>query len=285
MSNLSPDVSSQTSYAQTETRWIDVGGTAFAYRDFGSRNGTPLVLLNRWGAVLDDFNSTIVQGLARFHRVVALDYRGVGASGGIARVSVDKMADDAILLIRAMGFDRVDLLGFSLGGFVAQDIALKTPTLARRLVLSDTAPAGGQGSDRVGAISWPLILKGFLALRDPTPQLFSPANGRQAASVFLRRLKERKTGLDKEPRPRAIFRQIKAMKAWGQQASQDLSRLRMPVLIVKCENDILVPIALSYEMARRIPHAQLISCRDVGHGSPIQHHEYFVRKTLAFLGS
>lgn len=283
MSNLSPDVSSQASYAQTETRWIDVGGTTFAYRDFGSRNGTPLILLNRWGAVLDDFSSTIVQGLGRFHRVIALDYRGVGASGGIARVSVDKMADDAILLIRAIGFDRVDLLGFSLGGFVAQDIALKAPTLVRKLVLSDTAAAGGQGSDRVGAISWPLILKGFLALRDPTHQLFSPANGRQAASVFLRRLKERKTGLDKEPRPRAIFRQIKAMKAWGQQASQDLSRLRMPVLIVKCENDILVPTALSYEMARRIPHAQLVSCRDVGHESPAQQYECFVRKALAFL--
>jgi pimeloyl-ACP methyl ester carboxylesterase len=269
---------------RAETHSIEVKGATFAYRDLGPRSGTPLILLNHWGATLDDFPPAIVAGLAQFHRVIAMDYRGIGASGGVAPVSIDKMADDTLLFVRSLGFDEVHLLGFSLGGFVAQDVALKMPALVRKLVLSDTAPAGGHGNDRVGAISWPLILKGLMALREPMPRLLSHANDREAASIFLRRLKERKAWRANAPRPRAVFRQLKAIKAWGEQAPQDLSRLQMPVLIARVDKDILVPTALSFEIARRIPHAQLINCPNAGHESDVEHHHSFVRKTLAFLG-
>jgi pimeloyl-ACP methyl ester carboxylesterase len=171
-------------YINTPTRSIDVGGTAFAYRDLGPQSGVPLVLLNHWGAVLDNFDPRIVDGLARRHRVIATDYRGIGASGGTAPVTVDAMARDAIALIHALGFEKVDLLGFSLGGFVAQDIVLRAPDLVRRLILTGTGPAGGTGIDEVGAVSWPLMAKGLLTLRDPKTYLFftSTANGRQAAA-------------------------------------------------------------------------------------------------------
>lgn len=273
-------------FAEAPNQTIHVGGVAFAYREIGPQEGTPLVLLNHWGAVLDNFDPRIVDGLASRHRIIALDYRGIGGSGGSAPVTVQAMADDAIAVIRALGFDSVDLLGFSLGGFVAQDIAIKAPGLVRRLILTGTGPAGGQGIDRVGAVSWPLILKGLLTGRDPKFYLFftSTANGRRAASDFLKRLKERKTGRDKEPTPRAFLRQLKAIKDWGRQVPQPLDRIRIPVLIANGDHDIMVPTALSHDMARRMPQAQLVIYDDAGHGGIFQYHADFVPKALAFLG-
>ena len=105
-----------TRYIDAPTLSIHVGGTSFVYRDIGPRSGVPLILLNHWGAVLDHFDPRIVDGLASKHRVIATNYRGIGASGGTAPVTIDEMARDAIALIRALGFEKVDLLGFSLGG-------------------------------------------------------------------------------------------------------------------------------------------------------------------------
>lgn len=272
-------------YIDAPTQTIDVEGTAFAYRDLGPRNGVPLILLNHWGAVLDNFDPRIVDGLARRHRVIAVDYRGIGASGGTAPVTIDAMARDAIALIRTLGFEKVDLLGFSLGGFVAQDIVLKAPELVRRLVLTGTGPAGGQGIDKVWGIAWPLMVKGLLTRRDPKTYLFftSTANGRQAAEAFLERLKERKADRDKEPTPGAFLRQLKAIKAWGRQAPQDLSAIRIPVLVANGDNDIMVPTVNSHDMAHRIPGSQLVIYKDAGHGGIFQYHGQFVPRALAFL--
>ncbi|UEP30645.1 MULTISPECIES: alpha/beta fold hydrolase [unclassified Burkholderia] len=285
MQSINPDTQSTTSYARAPNKFVNAAGTRFAYRELGPHGGIPLVLLNHWGAVLDNFDPRIVDGLAQKHRVIAIDYRGIGLSGGIAPVTVDAMARDTIALIRAMGFDQVDLLGFSLGGFVAQDVALKAPGLVRKLILTGTGPAGGHGIDRVGVVSWPLMLKGLLTLRDPKAYLFftSTTNGQQAASAFLKRLKERKAGRDRGPTPRAFLRQLKAIKAWGQQAPQDLASLPMPVLIANGDNDIMVPTALSHDMTRRIPQAQLVIYQDAGHGGIFQHYANFVPTALEFL--
>ena len=285
MKSINPDTQSTTSYARAPNKFVNAAGTRFAYRELGPHSGIPLVLLNHWGAVLDNFDPRIVDGLAQKHRVIAIDYRGIGLSGGIAPVTVDEMARDTIALIRAMGFDRVDLLGFSLGGFVAQDVALEAPGLVRKLILTGTGPAGGHGIDRVGAVSWPLMLKGLLTLRDPKAYLFftSTTNGQQAASAFLKRLKERKAGRDQGPTPRAFLHQLKAINAWGRQAPQDLASLPMPVLIANGDNDIMVPTALSRDMARRIPQAQLVIYQDAGHGGIFQHHTHFVPTALEFL--
>ena len=145
-------------YVDAPNLSISAAGTTFAYRDIGPRTGVPLILLNHWGAVLDNFDPPIVDGLATRHRVIAIDYRGIGASGGKAPVSVGEMAEDTIALIAALGFEKVDLLGFSLGGFVAQDIALKAPGLVRKLILTGTGPAGGKGIEKVGPVSWPCLL-------------------------------------------------------------------------------------------------------------------------------
>ncbi|MEK1833977.1 MAG: alpha/beta hydrolase, partial [Pseudomonas sp.] len=251
----------------------------------GPRTEVPLVMFNHWGAVLDNFDPWIIDGLAKNRRVITTDYRGIGGSGGAAPLTVGEMADDAIGLIRALGFDKVDLLGFSLGGFVAQDIAMKAPERVRRLILTGTGPAGGTGIDSVGSVTWPLMIKGLLTLRDPKFYLFftTTANGQRAASEYLQRLKERQQDRDKGPTPRALLRQLKAITAWGKQAPQELGRLRMPTLIANGDNDIMVPTVNSIELAKRIPNAQLIIYQDAGHGSIFQHHTDFVAKASAFL--
>lgn len=285
MTNAPTSTASTSSYRDAPKRFVTAGKVRFAYRELGPRGGTPLVLFNHWGAVLDNFDPRIVDGLAAARHVIALDYRGIGLSGGSAPVTVGEMARDMQAVIGALGFTKVDLLGFSLGGFVAQDLALRAPGLVRKLILTGTGPAGGTGIDRVGAISWPLILKGMLTARDPKTYLFftATANGRRAAKDFLARLQERKADRDKGPTPRAFLRQLAAIKAWGRQAPQDLTRITIPVLVANGDNDIMVPTVNSHDMARRIPNAELVIYPDAGHGGIFQYHGEFVSKALTFL--
>ncbi|GID08465.1 MULTISPECIES: alpha/beta fold hydrolase [Pseudomonas] len=276
---------SQTSFINATNQTITVNGIPFAYRDTGPATGVPLVLFNHWGAVLDNFDPAIIDGLAQTRRVITTDYRGIGGSGGSAPLTVGEMADDAIQLIHALGLETVDVLGFSLGGFVAQDIALKAPNLVRRLILTGTGPAGGSDIDKVGSVTWPLMFKGLLTLRDPKFYLFftSTPNGRRSALQYLQRLKVRKKNRDKGPTPSAFLRQLKAITAWGKQPPQDLGRLRTPTLIVNGDNDIMVPSVNSSALAKRIPNAQLVIYEDAGHGGIFQHHVDFVAKAQAFL--
>lgn len=276
---------SDSTYLTTPNLSIDIGDTTLAYRDLGPREGVPVVLLNHWGAVLDNFDPRIVDGLAGRHRVIATDYRGIGGSGGTVPLTVDEMARDAIALIRALGFEKVDLFGFSLGGFVAQDITLKAPELVRKLILTGTGPAGGKDIDKVGAVSQPLIEKGMATGKDPKFFLFftSSDNGRQAAADFLNRLQERKADRDKDPTPEAFARQLQAIQAWGRQAPQDLGSIKVPVLIANGDQDLMVPTENSRDLARRIPNAQLVIYEDAGHGGIFQNHADFVSKALALL--
>jgi pimeloyl-ACP methyl ester carboxylesterase len=267
------------------TRHVDAAGATFVYRKLGPAAGVPVILLNHWGAVLDNFDPRIVDGLAATRPVIAVNYRGVGASGGKAPLTVAEMAKDAIAVIRALGFDKVDLIGFSLGGFVAQDIVLQEPDLIRKLILAGTGPAGGEGIEKVGPVSWPLIIKGMLTFRDPKYYLFftSTVHGRRAAKDFLERLKERKAGRDKPITIGAFLRQLKAIKAWGKQAPQDLSTIQKPILVANGDQDIMVPSSNSVDLARRLPNAELVLYEDAGHGGIFQDHESFVKKALAFL--
>lgn len=285
MTDASTAAASTDRYGDAPNRFVNVGNIRFAYRELGPRGGVPLVLLNHWGAVLDDFDPMIVDGLAVSHHIIALNYRGIGLSGGTAPVTIGEMARDSIAVIRKLGFRTINLMGFSLGGFVAQDIALNAPDLVRKLILTGTGPAGGVGIDQVGAVSWPLILKGMLTWREPKTYLFftSTANGRQAAKDFLARLKERKNDRDRGPTPRAFLRQLAAIKAWGRQPPQDLGSIHIPVLVANGDNDIMVPTSNSRDLVQRLPNAELVIYTDAGHGGIFQCHAEFVPKALAFL--
>ena len=142
-----------TTWRTAPTRTINVGGTPFAYRELGPRTGVPLVFLHHFTAVLDDWDPRVIDGIAAKRHVIAFDNRGIGASGGSVPHTIDEMAADAVAFIRALGYDQVDLLGFSLGGGVAQVITLEHPELVRRVILAGTGPAGGGGIEKINRIA------------------------------------------------------------------------------------------------------------------------------------
>jgi pimeloyl-ACP methyl ester carboxylesterase len=272
-------------YAPTET--IEVNGTRFAYRRLGADNGAPVIFLNHLGAVLDNWDPRVIDGVATRHQVIAFDNRGIGASGGSTPKSVATMAQDAIAFIRALGLDQVDLLGFSLGGFVSQAIVQDEPQLVRKLVLAGTGPAGGEGIDKVTPITIRAMVRGALTFKDPKTYLFftRTANGRTAAREFLKRLKERTDHRDKAISPISFRAQLKAIHTWATQHASDLSGIAQPVLVANGDQDLMVPSSNSVDLARRLPDARLKLYPDAGHGGIFQYHEEFVPEVLDFLGS
>ena len=274
-----------SAYRFAETKRISVGGVDYAYRALGAGDHTPVVLFNHWGANLDNFDPPIVDGLAADRPVIALDYRGIGGSGGAVRTSVQQSAQDMIAVIRALAPRPVDVFGFSLGGFVAQEIVLTAPDLVRRVILAGTAPAGGKGGDEIGGVTIRAILKALLTRRDPKFYLFftESRTSREAAREFLARLDDRTADRDKPVGPRALYRQFQAINAWSKQSAQPLESIEKPVLIANGDQDAMVPSDNSISMAKRIPSAELVLYPDAGHGGIFQHHEAFTRKARAFL--
>lgn len=268
------------------TKTVDVGGTKFAYRELGPERGVPIIFLNHLAAELDRWDPRVVDGISAERRVIVFDNRGIGASEGRVPDSVEAMADDAIAFIRALGFEQFDLLGFSLGGFVSQAIALKEPALVRRIILAGTGPAGGLGIDKVTRVTIRDMIKAGLTFRHPEFYLFftGTANGRKSARDFLRRLGERTANRDKGVSIAAFITQLKAIHAWGRQPPADLSRITHPVLVANGDQDKMVPSSNSIDMARRIPNAELVIYEDAGHGGIFQYHEQFVPKALSFYG-
>ena len=272
-------------YAQTNT--VDVGGVKFAYRELGQDTSVPVIFLNHLGAVLDNWDPRIIDGIAAKHRIITFDNRGIGASEGTTPDSVAAMARDAVAFIRALSFEQVDLLGFSLGGFIAQVIAQEEPRLVRKIVLAGTGPAGGVGIDKVTSITIRDMIKAALTFKDPKYYLFftRTSNGRKAARQFLERLKERTGNRDKAISIAAFRAQLKAIHAWGCQEPSDLSGILQPVLVANGEEDKMVPSSNSVDLARRLPNAEVILYSDAGHGGIFQYHKEFVDKVIEFLES
>jgi len=278
-------VTGRYEHAPTET--VDVGGTKFAYRQLGPEMRVPVIALNHLGAVLDNWDPRVIDGIAAKRRVIVFDNRGIGASEGSTPDSVEAMARGAVSFIRALGFDEVDLLGFSLGGMVSQVIAQEEPQLVRRLVLAGTGPAGGEGMDKVTRITVLDIVRGAVTFKDPKTYLFftRTPTGKTAAREFLKRLKERTDDRDKAISPIAFRAQLKAIHAWATQEPSDLSRIRQPVLVANGDQDRMVPSGNSVDLARRLPNARLKLYPDAGHGGVFQYHREFVEEVLAFLES
>jgi pimeloyl-ACP methyl ester carboxylesterase len=276
----------RTLYKDARTQTVDVGGTRFAYRQIGAPAGVPVVFLPHWTAVMDDWDPRVIDGIAATRHVITFDNRGVGASEGTTPHSVAGMARDAVSLVQALELDRVDLVGFSLGGFIAQVIAHDHPRLVRKLVLAGTAPCDGT-FDGVTASVARGILRGALTLKDPRQHLFFPGTpeGQAHARAFLRRLKERTHDRGKSISPLAAVAQTRAIFAWRGQKPLDLTRIRQPALVVNGDHDVMVPTSNSADLARRLPDARLTLYPDAGHGGVFQCHEEFVDEVLEFLES
>jgi pimeloyl-ACP methyl ester carboxylesterase len=274
-----------TTWKNAATRRVDVDGVEFVYRELGTGSEVPVVFLHHLTAVLDDWDPLIIDGIAAHHRVIAFDNRGVGATGSSVPHTVEQMGADAIAFIRALGLEKVDLFGFSLGGGVAQVVALQAPELVRRMILAGTGPRGGGGIDQITKIAVIAYLKAGLTFSDPRNFLFFPrtGEGKRAASDYLNRLKERTHNRDKRISMQARIAQLKAIRHAGQSQPDDLSLITQPVFVANGDHDLMVASSHSADMARRLPNAQLKIYPDSGHGGVFQHHQTFVADTLQFL--
>jgi pimeloyl-ACP methyl ester carboxylesterase len=270
------------------TRFVEVDGIGFAYRRFGDPIGTPIVLLQHFMGNLDNYDPAITDALAAGREVILTDNAGVGLSTGEAPDTVAEMARDAISLIDALGLERVDLFGFSMGGQVAQQITVDRPELVRRLILVGTGPRGGEDMERLAAGTAPL----FEMVYDPQdlmwlPIFFSPSDASQAAGRrFLERIRARTEDRDIPVSEATVAAHAAAAGEWGAAGPGRYDYLREishPTLVVNGSNDIVIPTFNSYILQQNLPDAELILFPDSNHGSHFQFTELFNRYLTDFV--
>ena len=274
-----------TSYAKAPARTITAGGVTYAYRELGPTGGIPVIFFVHLAATLDNWDPRIIDPIARDHHVIAFDNRGVGASTGQVPDNIEAMADDAHAFIRALGFDKVDIFSFSMGGMIAQDLVLKHPDLVRKLVLTGTGPRGGKDMDKVVGTTYWDILRATVTRSDPKEFLFFNRNatGKPAAKAFVNRLKERTVDRDESMSTKGFRTQLKAIQRFGRSTPSDLSKITQPTLIANGDNDRMVPSVLSEDLHRRITGSDLIIYPDSGHGGIFQFHDEFAPVAVEFL--
>lgn len=272
-------------YKDAPTRTIQAGGVTYAYRELGPKGGIPVVFFVHLAANLDNWDPRIIDPIAAEHHVITFDNRGVGGSAGVVPDTIEAMADDAVTFIEALGFDKVDIFSFSLGGMIAQALVVKHPGLVRKLILTGTGPAGGKDMDKVAGVTYYDILRAAVTRSDPKEFLFFNRNatGKSAARAFVERLKERTTDRDKPVAVKAFQTQLKAIKKWGRSPASDLSQITQPALIANGDNDRMVPSVLSQDLHRSIKGSELVIYPDSGHGGIFQFHDRFVPVALEFL--
>jgi pimeloyl-ACP methyl ester carboxylesterase len=274
-----------TSYAQAPARTVTAGGITYAYRELGPKGGIPVVFFVHLAATLDNWDPRIVDPIARHHHVIAFDNRGVGGSSGRVPDSVEAMSDDAFTFIKALGFDRIDVFSFSLGGMIAQALVVKHPELVRKLILTGTGPKGGKDIDKVARTTYYDMLRATLTRSDPKEFLFfnRDTTGRLAARAFVKRLQERTVDRDADIKLTAFRTQLKAITKWGRGTPDDLSTITQPTLIANGDNDRMVPSVLSEDLRRRIKDSELIIYPNSGHGGIFQFHKEFGPVAAQFL--
>jgi pimeloyl-ACP methyl ester carboxylesterase len=262
-------------------------GVTYAYRRFGTGTGTPVVFLQHFRGNIDNWDPKLVDRIAAEHDVILFDNTGVGGSTGTTPNTVEQMADDAIAFILALGLDRVDLFGFSLGGFVAQDIALSQPELVRKIVLAGTGPKGAPGMER-----WSQDVEDAVVADETGPAgvlyvFYAPTETSQAAGQeSLGRIYGWAEGRDEQPSLETKNAQYEAVLNWGVRdwdAVTRLAELQHPVLILQGDDDIMIPTKASYTLAGLLPNATLHIYPDASHGSIFQHADEAARHTLDFL--
>jgi pimeloyl-ACP methyl ester carboxylesterase len=276
------------------TQFVEANGVRFGYRRFGhsqpghSQPGrsrvVPIVLNQHFKGTMDYWDPAVTDGLAETREVILFDNAGIGSSSGDVPPSIPHMGANAIAFIRALGLSQVDVLGFSIGGMVAQEIVLQAPDLIRKLILVGTGPRGADMSaSRSAAI--------FAGTYDEPEHVwlavhFSPSAASRAAGLaFLERKLARKAR-DPEVSDAAAARQREAIGdyvAGGESAQGHLGDIRLPTLIVQGSNDRIIPTMNSFVLQQKLPNAQLIIYPDANHGSFYQYHDLFVKHATLFL--
>ena len=266
------------------TRFVEAGGIRFAYRRWGKPGGTPVVFLQYFSANLDDWDPQVTDGFAADHDVILFNNAGVASSGGETPGTVSEMTRDALAFSDALGLKRFNVVGFSLGGMIAQQMALDRPDRVNRIILLGTGPRGGEGmtftelSAEERADPDQFLLTAF----------FSPTDASQAAGrAYLKRLATRTRDRDLPVSTKTAEAQLHAIREWGAAPPSDryatLQKIKHPTLVVHGTKDIVVQPVNAFILAERLPNAQLIMYPDSSHGAQYQHAELFLKHAKVFL--
>jgi pimeloyl-ACP methyl ester carboxylesterase len=270
----------------TTSRVAADNGVEYAYRELGDGD-VPLVLLQHFRGNLDNWDPALVDALAADRRVVAFDNVGVAATTGRTPSTIEAMAHDAIAFLDAMSFERVDLLGFSIGSFVAQEIALIRPDQLRRLVLASAAPQGASGMH-----GWAPEVIAAVGGREPNPQGYLDVffartdTSRQAGQEAAVRIFGRTTNRDEPTSWQTRQAQYDAICAWGVPSHALLERvtgIQLPVFVANGDSDPMILPRYSYLLAGLLPDARLKIYPDSAHGFLFQHHSRFAADVHDFL--
>ncbi len=278
-----------TSYTHdtVPTEFVEANGIRFAYRRFGATTGVPLVFFQHFMGNLDDHDPALTDAFAVDREVILFNNAGVASSTGTTPDTIEQTARDAETFIDALGLDTVDLLAHSMGGLVAQQMALDRPTLVRRLVLVGTGPRGGEGIGAAPPETRALFVKSYEHQEEMwLPILFSPSESSQAAGrAFLARIMAREDR-DAAVATETVAAQTAAIAAYGAAKDETYAHLKglvQPTLVVNGNDDIIIPTINSYLLQQHAPNAQLILYPDANHGAHFQHPELFVKHTRLFL--
>jgi pimeloyl-ACP methyl ester carboxylesterase len=263
-------------------------GVDYAYRDSGGEGGVPLVLLQHFRGNLDSWDPALIDTLAQACRVITFDNAGVGGSTGMTPGTVEQMARDAIAFIAALGPGPVDLLGFSIGSFVAQQIALTRPAIVRRLILASAAPQGAAGMH-----GWAPDVIGAVGTPETSPEEYlgvffaGSSSSRQAGQQALQRMYARTEDRDTATSWATREAQYDAVCTWGipdHALLERLSCLELPVFVANGDSDPMIRPHYTYLLAGLIPQARMKIYPDSAHGFLFQHHKEFAADIEAFLG-
>lgn len=271
----------------TPTQYAEGGGIRFAYRRLGRSGRPPLVFFQHFMGTLDDHDPALSDAFAGDREVILFNNTGVASSGGIVPDTIEAMARDALIFIDALALGTIDVVGHSMGGLVAQEVALARPELVRRLVLVGTGPRGGEGLGALPAWVAELFTRKYERQEDMwLPILFAPTETSQAAGRAYVECITARADRDTPVSDQSIAAQRAALAAYG--AAKDpsyahLKGLELPVLVVNGTDDIVIPTINSYILQKFLPSAELILYPDAGHGSHFQYPGLFVRHARIFL--
>ncbi len=278
----------RTTHQSAPTQYVEANGIRFAYRRFGNPEGVPLVMNIHFTGTMDHWDPAVTDGLAQGREVILFNNAGIASTSGSVPDSIEQMAANAAAFIEALGLRQVDVLGFSMGGLIAQELAISKPALVRRLILVGTGPRSGEAMASLTPEAQEIFGASYAQPDDLWLRVhFSPSAASQAAGrAFVERFRLRRENRDPEANDTVAPAQLAALAKWGAARENPydyLGALKQPTLVINGDNDVIIYSINSWILQQHIPNAQLIIYPDANHGSLYQYPQRFVRHVDQFL--
>ena len=276
------------SYINKKNEYIRVNGEKIAYRELNKgKSEKPLVMLVHLAATMDNWDPKFIDLVSEKQHIILIDLPGVGGSEGKVATTIPGMAQQAIAIIKELGYSKINLLGLSMGGMVAQEVTRLSNDLVEKLILVGTGPRDGEGINNVTSTTCKFMFKAGIHRVDPKRYIFynHDNKGKEEANKVLDRLASRsKENADTEMKVPSFLRQLKAIKNWSTLGYDDLKFIKQPTLIVNGDKDLMVPTVNSYNMHQKIENSKLIIYPNAAHGSLFQYADEFSKELIEFLG-